>query len=90
VSIGERGRLLEPGWPRAAFIEHRLADDPTNWWAPDDACVRAMVRSAGMRVADAPGHEIYVCERDPENDHARELRQAELRSVLRRPAAPGR
>ena len=61
VGIDERERLAEPGWPHAAFIEHRLAGDPTNWWAADDACVRAMARSAGLRVVEPPGHEIYVC-----------------------------
>jgi tRNA (mo5U34)-methyltransferase len=84
VEIDERRRLLEPGWPRAAFVEHRLAGDPTNWWAPDAACVEAMARSAGLRVTRRPGHEIWICEPDMENDHARELRNAELRAATRR------
>ena len=46
LPFAERHRLAEPGWPRAAFVEHSLAGDPTNWWVPDDACVRAMLRSA--------------------------------------------
>jgi tRNA (mo5U34)-methyltransferase len=81
LGLGERDRLLAPGWPRAAFIERRLAGDPTNWWAPDDACVRAWLRSAGLRVTATPGHEIYVCAPDPAHDHARELRAAELRAA---------
>ncbi|HEY3553227.1 MAG TPA: DUF1698 domain-containing protein, partial [Solirubrobacterales bacterium] len=28
IEISERKRLLEPTWPRAAFIEHQLAGDP--------------------------------------------------------------
>src|SRR5947209_6602387 len=68
LPFDERERMAAPGWPRAAFIERELAGDRTNWWAPDDACVRAMLRSAGLRVIDAPGHEIYVCERDPGPD----------------------
>jgi formate/nitrite transporter FocA (FNT family) len=44
-----------------AFIEHRLAGDPTNWWAPNHAGVLAMLRSAGLEVTDTPGHEIYIC-----------------------------
>src|SRR4051794_2211058 len=83
VEIGERGRLLEPGWPRAAFIEHRLAGDPTNWWAADAACVEAMVRSAGLRIGERPGHEIWICERDEGNDHSRDLRRMELRAATR-------
>lgn len=83
LPIDERERLTQPGWPRAAFIEHQLAGDPTNWWAADDECVRAMLRSSGLRVIDTPGHEIYVCgPAHPEEDHAAALREAELRAVL--------
>ena len=78
ISIDERERLTQPGWPRAAFIEHRLAGDPTNWWAPDDACVQAMLRAAGLRITATPGHEIYVCDRDPSADEGRAARLAEL------------
>jgi tRNA (mo5U34)-methyltransferase len=83
VEIDERKRLLEPGWPRAAFIEHKLAGDPTNWWAADAACVEAMTRSAGLRVTDRPGHEIWICERNEADDHARDLRMLELRAATR-------
>lgn len=83
IEIGERKRLLEPGWPRAAFVEHRLAGDPTNWWVADPACVEAMARSAGLRVSARPGHEIWICERDETSDHAREPRTAELRAATR-------
>src|SRR5690606_9129833 len=51
LSLDERSRLLEDGWPKMAYIEHSLAGDPTNWWAPNHACVSAMLRDAGMRVA---------------------------------------
>ncbi|MDQ3849640.1 MAG: TIGR04290 family methyltransferase [Actinomycetota bacterium] len=61
LPIDRRETLRDPGWPAMAFIEHELAGDPTNWWAPTDACVRAMLRSAGFDVTDRPGHEIYVC-----------------------------
>jgi len=62
LDIHEREAMLDPGWPRMAFIEHRLAADPTNWWAPNHAAVEAMLRSAGLRVVARPGHEIYLCE----------------------------
>jgi tRNA (mo5U34)-methyltransferase len=84
LDIDERRRLLEPGWPRAAFLERRLAGDPTNWWAPDAACVEAMVRSAGMRVSARPAHEFWVCEPNPADDPALELRALELRAATRR------
>ncbi len=56
-----RERLLEPGWPKMAFLERRFADDPTNWWAPTDACVEAMLRSAGLEVVERPGYQLWVC-----------------------------
>jgi tRNA (mo5U34)-methyltransferase len=59
--ISDRTPLLESGWPRMAFIEHRLAGDPTNWWAPNHAGVEAMLRSSGLRIEARPGHEIYLC-----------------------------
>jgi tRNA (mo5U34)-methyltransferase len=81
ISIDDRAELTRPGWPRAAFIEHRLAADPTNWWAPDDACVQAMLRSAGLRVTATPGHEIYLCEPDPAGDQRGAERLGELRAA---------
>jgi tRNA (mo5U34)-methyltransferase len=83
LPFSARDRLTEPGWPRAAFIEHSLAGDPTNWWAPDDACVQAMLRSAGLRVTGTPGHELYLCEPAPDAHPTTGLREAELRSALR-------
>lgn len=65
-SIYERQRLLRPGWPKMAFLEHRLNSDPTNWWAPNHAAVEAMLRSSGMRVVGRPVEETYLCEPDPE------------------------
>ena len=61
LPIDRREELRAPTWPKMAFVEHSLAGDPTNWWAPDDACVLAMLRSAGLEVVARPGHEIYVC-----------------------------
>jgi tRNA (mo5U34)-methyltransferase len=64
-SINERDALLDPGWPKMAFIEHRFAGDPTNWWVPNHAGVEALLRSAGLRITGYPGDEIYRCEPDP-------------------------
>lgn len=83
LPFDERRRLSEPGWPKAAFIEHQYAGDATNWWAPDDACVQAMLRSAGLRVVATPAHETYVCEPQTGDDDARPLRQAELDALRR-------
>ena len=64
--INERDALLEPGWPKMAFIEHRFAGDPTNWWIANHAGVEAMLRSAGMCITGYPGHEIFCCRPNPE------------------------
>jgi tRNA (mo5U34)-methyltransferase len=61
LPIDDRDALLADGWPKLAFVERRLAGDPTNWWAPTHACVEAMARSAGLEILERPGHEIYVC-----------------------------
>jgi tRNA (mo5U34)-methyltransferase len=50
-----------PGYPKLHFIEHRYADDPTNWWAPNRACVEAMLRSAGFVITAHPEDEVYLC-----------------------------
>ena len=65
LPIDDRDRLREPGWPAMAFIEHELAGDPTNWWAPDAACVEAMLRSCEMEICGRPGHEFWLCEPRP-------------------------
>jgi len=61
LAFQDRERLLEPGWPKAAFVEHGLADDATNWWVPNAAAVEAMLRSAGLEIQERPGHEIWIC-----------------------------
>src|SRR3954464_10538201 len=65
--IDDRDAFLAPGWPKMAFIEHRFSGDPTNWWAPNHACVEAMLRASGLQVTKALGHEIYLCSPDPEH-----------------------
>jgi tRNA (mo5U34)-methyltransferase len=53
----------KPGYPKLHFIEHRYADDPTNWWVPNRACAEAMLRSAGFEILSHPEDEVYVCRR---------------------------
>lgn len=61
----ERELLRDAGWPKMAFIEGRFADDPTNWWVPNHACIEAMLRTCGVEVISRPGHEIYICRPSP-------------------------
>ena len=60
LKFEDRGVMKSPGWPTMAFIEHRLAGDPTNWWVPNHAAVEAMLRSSGLEIIGRPGHEIYL------------------------------
>lgn len=57
-------------WPRLAFVEHRYAGDPTNWFVPNRAAVEAMLRSAGFSILDRPKPEVYLCALGPENGFA--------------------
>jgi hypothetical protein len=45
-------------------IEHRIASDPTNWWAPtipvSKLGIEAIVRSAGFGDIKKISHEIYL------------------------------
>ena len=53
----------QPGFPKMHFIERRYADDPTNWWVPNRACVEAMLRSSGFAITSHPEEEVYFCRR---------------------------
>lgn len=61
LPLDRREKLHERGWPKMAFLEHRLAGDRTNWWAPNHAAVEAMLRSSGMKVVGHPLDETYLC-----------------------------
>lgn len=63
--LEERHRMTAPGWPRMAFIENSFEGDDTNWWAPNRACVHAMLRDVGFEVMAEPAHEIFIAEPRP-------------------------
>jgi tRNA (mo5U34)-methyltransferase len=50
-----------PSFPKLHFIEHSYAEDPTNWWVPNRACVEAMLRSSGFEIFGQPEAEVYFC-----------------------------
>jgi tRNA (mo5U34)-methyltransferase len=52
-----------PGYPKLHFVEHRYANDPTNWWVPNAAAAEAMLRSAGFAIVGHPEEEVYICRR---------------------------
>ena len=88
LRLSQRRRLLSRGWPKMAFVERRLAGDPTNWWVPNHAAIEAMLRSCGMRVTARPGHEIYLCVKDETvvSSETREQDLAQLRAATGAPA----
>jgi tRNA (mo5U34)-methyltransferase len=86
LPIDDRAAMRAPGWPSMAFIEHELAGDPTNWWAPTTACVEAMVRSAGLDVEARPGHEFWLCRRGERSAWSAEQVRAELNAATGRTA----
>jgi tRNA (mo5U34)-methyltransferase len=59
----EAAQFERPGYPKLHFVEHRYANDPTNWWVPNRACVEAMLRSAGFAITAHPEDEVYICRR---------------------------
>jgi tRNA (mo5U34)-methyltransferase len=84
LSIDDRAAMSSPGWPAMAFIEHELAGDPTNWWAPTASCVEAMVRSAGLSVEGRPGHELWLCRPGDRTIWGAQQAREELRAVTGR------
>lgn len=66
-------------FPKMHFIEHRYADDPTNWWIPNRSCTEAMLRNAGFAIAAHPESEVYLCRRckRPYPDEAYVVRRGE-------------
>ncbi|MEJ7928942.1 TIGR04290 family methyltransferase [Ramlibacter sp. AN1015] len=79
--IEDREPLLDAGWPKMAFIEHRFAGDPTNWWVANHAGCEAMLRSAGLRVVSRPADEMYLCEPAPQQWTDRTQLDAVLRAL---------
>ena len=64
--ISEISIFEEPGFPKMFFIEKRYSDDPTNWWIPNQACVEAMLHSAGFNILQRAEEEVYLCRRTDE------------------------
>jgi tRNA (mo5U34)-methyltransferase len=91
INLDERERLARLDAPHMAFIEHKLAHDQTNWWAPNQACVEALLRSSGMRVIARPEREIYLCELDRHGPSSMwPWNEAEYRAASGRPSSATR
>ncbi len=64
--LNARNDMLKAGFPKMGFIENRLNDDPTNWWAPNRSAIEAMGRTCGFVSVAHPDDEIFVMQKDPE------------------------
>lgn len=64
VEFHKREIMKTESWPAMAFIEHKLAGDPTNWWAPNHQGIISMLRSCGFKLLSMPEDETYVVEKD--------------------------
>lgn len=64
-----------PSVPRAVFVERSFAGDPTNWWIPNPACTRALLRSAGFEIINHPEPEVYICQHRPLDEEERGFRE---------------
>lgn len=84
MELDERRQMTTPGWPAMAFIEHRLANDPTNWWAPNHAAVEALLRSSGFAIESRPTDETWICRRKETDSQCDDQRRRELTAVFSR------
>jgi len=51
----------DPDFPCVYFIEHKYADDPTNWFIPNRGAVEGILRSAGLELLEHPEAETWIC-----------------------------
>ena len=51
----------DPDFPCLYFIEHKYADDPTNWFIPNRGAVEAILRSSGLELLGRPEAETWIC-----------------------------
>lgn len=65
VEFHRREILKSGAWPSMAFIENKLAGDPTNWWVPNHQGIVSMLASCGFKVTAMPEDETYIAEKDP-------------------------
>lgn len=64
VEFHKREIMKKPEWPSMAFIENKLAGDPTNWWAPNHQGIVSMLGSCGFKITAMPEDETYIAEKD--------------------------
>lgn len=80
--VNDRKEMLEEGWPKMAFIEEKLAGDPTNWWVPNQAAILAMMQTCGFKVTGNPLEETYIFVPDPTHHAALDWNYSEYLSAI--------
>lgn len=59
--LEQRQMLAEAAWPKMAFVEKKMAKDPTNWWVLNQSGALALLRSTGFEKIQKIGHEMFLC-----------------------------
>jgi tRNA (mo5U34)-methyltransferase len=60
--FNEEDVFADPDYPVMYFVEHRYANDPTNWWIPNASALASMLRAAGLPPVSRPEEEVFVCQ----------------------------
>jgi tRNA (mo5U34)-methyltransferase len=66
IGFHDREIMKSPAFPYMAFIENRLAGDPTNWWVPNHQCILSLIKNCGFRLQGIPEDETYIFFKDNE------------------------
>ncbi len=64
IGFHDREILKNPAFPYMAFIENRLAGDPTNWWVPNHQCIVSLMKNCGFMLHAIPEDETYIFFKD--------------------------
>jgi tRNA (mo5U34)-methyltransferase len=72
----------DPCFPCMYFIEHRYANDPTNWWIPNCAAAEAMLRSSGVKIVAHPEAETWICVPEATSRGGHSIQELELAGTL--------
>lgn len=64
IGFHDREILKSKAFPYMAFIENRMAGDPTNWWVPSHQCILSLLSSCGIKVTNMPEDETYIAVKD--------------------------
>jgi tRNA (mo5U34)-methyltransferase len=81
IQLDERELLNATGWPKMAFIENQIENDPTNWWVANYSCVKALLRASGFKIIGEPCHEVCVCDVNRVKVSDDDVREEEYRAA---------